>query len=108
MKVYQKRLLGKGRIDKLVGALGVIKSRQPQVAEKIRTEADYFEKDRERMRYSKFRRQRLFVGSGTIEDGYKTVIGSRLKQLGMFWAVRGANSILTSRCYHLNGRFEDY
>jgi len=108
MKVHQKRLLDKGRIEKLVGALRAIQSPQPQVAEKIRTEADYFEKNRERMRYPKFRRQHLFVGSGVIEAGCKTVIGSRLKQSGMFWTVRGANSILALRCCHLNGRFEDY
>jgi hypothetical protein len=36
------------------------------------------------------------------------VIGSRLKQSGMFWTVRGANAIVALRCYHLNGRFEDY
>ena len=108
MKVHQKRLLDKGRIEKLVGALRAIQSPQPQVAEKIRTEADYFEKNRERMRYPKFRRQHLFVGSGVIEAGCKTVVGSRLKQSGMFWTVRGANSILALRCCHLNGRFEDY
>lgn len=60
------------------------------------------------MRYPKFRRQHLFVGSGVIEAGCKTVIGSHLKQSGMFWTVPGANSILTLRCCYLNGRFEDY
>jgi hypothetical protein len=37
-----------------------------------------------------------------------SVIGSRLKQSGMFWTVRGANAIIALRCCHLNGRFEDY
>jgi len=60
------------------------------------------------LRYPKFRRQHWFVGSGVIEAGCKTVIGSRLKQSGMFWTVRGANSIIALRCCHLNGRFEDY
>jgi hypothetical protein len=50
----------------------------------------------------------LFVGSGVIEAGCKTVIGSRLKQSGMFRTVRGANAIIALRCCHLNGRFEDY
>ena len=40
------------------------------------------------------------------EAGCKTVIGSRLKQSGMFWTLRGANSIIALRCCHLNGRFE--
>ena len=108
MKVHQKRLLDKGKIEKLVGALRAIHASNPAMAEKIRTEADYFERNAERMRYPKFRRQHLFVGSGVIEAGCKTVIGSRLKQSGMFWTVRGANAILALRCCYLNGRLEDY
>jgi len=61
----------------------------------------------EGMRYPEYRRQHLFVGSGVIEAGCKTVIGSRLKQSGMFWTVRGANAIIALRCSYLNGRFED-
>jgi hypothetical protein len=108
MKVHQKRLLDKGKIEKLVLSLRSIESSHAEVLEKIRTEADYLERNAERMRYPKFRRQHLFVGSGVIEAGCKTVIGSRLKQSGMFWTVRGANSIIALRCCHLNGRFEDY
>ena len=108
MKFHQKRLLDKGRIQKLVEALRSIKPRIPEVREKLRTEADYFERNAERMRYPKFRRQHLFVGSGVIEAGCKTVVASRLKKSGMFWTVRGANAILALRCCHLNGRFEDF
>jgi len=108
MKLHQKRMLDKGKIEKLVEALHAIPSPHPEVAEKIRTEADYFERNAERMRYPKFRRQHLFVGSGVIEAGCKTVIGSRLKQSGMFWTVRGANDILALRCCQLNRRFEGY
>ena len=107
-KVHQKRLLDKGKIEKLVSELHSIATTNPQLAEKIRTEAVYFERNAERMRYPRFRRQHLFVGSGVIEAGCKTVVGSRLKQSGMFWTVRGANAILALRCSHLNGRFEDY
>ena len=108
MKVHQKRLLDKGKIKKLVETLRSIDTTNPEVAHKIRTEADYFERNAERMRYPWFRRQHLFVGSGVIEAGCKTVIGSRLKQSGMFWTLRGANAILALRCSHLNGHFEDY
>ena len=104
----QKRLLDKGKIEKLVEALRDIRTVNPQVMERIHTEAAYFERNADRMRYPKFRRQPLFVGSGVIEAGCKTVIGSRLKQSGMFWTVRGANSIIALRCCHLNARFEDY
>src|SRR5206468_10023585 len=108
IKLHQRRLLDNGQIEKLVLELRSILSTNPEAADKIRIEADYFENNAERMRYPKFRRQHLFVGSGVIEAGCKTVIGSRLKQSGMFWTVRGANAILALRCCHLNGRFEDY
>ena len=108
MKIHQKRLLDRGKIEKLVGTLRSLHSTNPEVAEKIRIEADYFARNAQRMRYPKFRRQHLFVGSGVIEAGCKTVIGSRLKRSGMFWTVRGANAILALRCCHLNSRFEDY
>ena len=108
MKVHQKRWLDKGKIEKLVCALRSILSTNAEVLEQIRSEAAYFETNAARMRYPDFRRQHLFVGSGVIEAGCKTVIGSRLKRSGMFWTVRGANAIIALRCCHLNDRFEDY
>jgi hypothetical protein len=109
MKIHHKRLLDRGKIEKLVAAaLRSIESASPEVAEKIRTEADYFERNAERRRYPKFRGQHLFVGSGIIEAGCKTVVAFRLKRSGMFWSIRGANAILALRCCHLIGEFEDY
>lgn len=108
MAIHQDELLDEGKIEDLVAALRAIHSPNPELLEKIRTEADYFDRNSERMRYPKFRAQHLFVGSGVIEAGCKTIIGSRCKQSGMFWTVRGANAILALRCCHFNGRFEDY
>ncbi|MHB8304243.1 MAG: hypothetical protein ACYDC6_15750, partial [Acidobacteriaceae bacterium] len=88
--------------------LRAIDATHPEVIEKIRIETNCLERNAERMRYPKFRRQHLFVGSGVIEAGCKTVIGSRLKQSGMFWIVRGANALVALRCRHLNGQFENY
>jgi hypothetical protein len=107
MTIHQN-LLDEGKIEDLVAVLRSLDSSHPELAEKIRTEADYFEKNAKRMRYPEFRHQHLFVGSGVIEAGCKTVIGSRCKQSGMFWTVRGANAILALRCCQINGRFEDY
>jgi hypothetical protein len=66
------------------------------------------ERNKQRMLYPKFRKQGLFVGSGVIEAGCKTVIRSRLKQSGMFWTVRSANAIVALRCTRLSRKFEDY
>lgn len=104
---HQPKLDG-GKIEKLVGFLRKIDAATPVVADAIRIEAAYFENNAERMRYPEFRRQHLFVGSGVVEAGCKTVIGSRLKQSGMFWTVRSANAIIALRCCHLNNRIEPY
>ena len=108
MKKHQERLLDQGKIEKLVESLRTITFGDAELAKKIRTETEYFERNAARMRYPQFRQQHLFVGSGVVEAGCKTVIGSRLKRSGMFWTVRGANAILALRCCHLNSRFEDY
>ena len=105
--VHQDMLDG-GQIEELVAAIRSIDSSNAEVVEAIRIESGFFEKHAERMRYPEFRRRGLFVGSGVIEAGCKTLIGSRCKQSGMFWTVRGANAILALRCCQFNGRFEDY
>src|SRR5215813_3491597 len=107
MMVHQD-LLDEGKIEALVSTLRAIDSANPEVAERIRVETGYLENNTERMRYPKFREQHLFVGTGVIEAGCKTLIGYRFKQSGMFWTVRGANAILALRCCQFNGRFEDY
>lgn len=107
MMVHQD-LLDEGKVEALVAALRAIDSSNPELVEKIRIEARDFENNTERMRYPKFRAQHLFVGTGVIEAGCKALIGSRCKQSGMFWTVRGANAILALRCCQFNGRFEDY
>ena len=106
--LIRQQQLDNGKIEKLVASLRSLSALPLQCAETICTEADYFARNAERMRYPEFRRQNLFVGSGVIEAGCKTVIGARLKQSGMFWTVRGANAILALRCCRLSGRFEDY
>jgi hypothetical protein len=104
---HQPKLDG-GDIAKLVAYLRSLNLPSTEAAEKVATEAAYFHRNADRMRYDEFRRQHLFVGSGVIEAGCKTVIGMRCKQSGMFWTVRGANAIIALRCCVLNNRFEDY
>ena len=103
-----QELLDSGQIEALVTSLREMQPESAGLHKLILVEAEYFERNAERMRYPAFREQGLFVGSGVIEAGCKTVIGNRLKRSGMFWTVRGANAILALRCSRLSGRFEDY
>jgi hypothetical protein len=102
--------LENGKIEKLVAALRKLADANlsPELAKAISNEAEYFDGNRERMRYPEFRKKKLFVGSGVIEAGCKTVIGSRLKKSGMFWTVRGANAIIALRCCCLSGKLAGY
>jgi hypothetical protein len=100
--------LDDGKIEKLVAKLRALSPDNPELASAVRLEANYFERNAERMRYPEFRRQGLFVGSGVIEAGCKTVIGSRLKRSGMFWTVRGANAVIALRACRYSRQFNDY
>ena len=110
--IPMKDLLDDGAIEPLVTHLREIAAAHadahPDLAEEVLKEAEYFATNASRMRYPEFRGKGLFVGSGVVEAGCKSVIGSRLKRSGMFWTVRGANAIIALRCCRINGRFEDY
>jgi hypothetical protein len=66
----------------------------------------YFKTNAHRMRYAYFRDHGMFVGSGTVEAGCKAVVGQRLKLSGMRWNIPGATGIVTLRCQHASGRWE--
>jgi hypothetical protein len=100
--------LDRGRIEALVKTLRELQPANAELAKIVLNEAGYFQRNVERMRYPAFRTQGLFVGSGIVEAGCKTVIGARLKRSGMFWTLRGANAIIALRCCRLSRRFEDY
>ena len=101
-------LLEAGRIEALMERMrqGLPRSGARRAAGLKRI--NYFAERQEQMRYGEFRGQGLFVGSGVIEAGCKTLIGKRLKQSGMFWSVAGANAIIAARCCLYSGRFEQF
>jgi hypothetical protein len=101
-------LLDQGAIEALVFVLRKLRIEYPDLNQALDNDADYFDRNAGRMRYPEFRAQGLFVGSGVVEAGCRSVVGRRLKCSGMFWSVRGANAILALRCCRLSGRFEDY
>ena len=103
-----RSLLDAGKIANLVKGM---KSKLPRSGPRRKAgvvQIRYFQDNASAMRYAKFRRMGLFVGSGVIEAGCKTVIGQRLKRSGMFWSLAGANAIIALRCCFASGRFEQF
>lgn len=101
-------LLDGGRVESIVSQACRSLPKDPDLKKSSLTEIRYLDKNKERMRYNTFRAQGLFVGSGVVEAGCKTVIGQRLKQSGMEWSLRGANAIISLRCMMKSDRLEDY
>jgi hypothetical protein len=70
------------------------------------TALDYFEHNAHRMRYAHFKSLGMFVGSGAVEAGCKSIAAQRGKLSGMKWTVPGATGILTLRCLQASDRWE--
>ena len=104
----RRKELNQGKVEQILEAIKNLSPLSEQAREVAAREIGYFEKNKERMRYGDFRRQGLFVGSGVVEAGCRTVIGQRLKHSGMHWTVRGANKIIALRCCILSNRWEDF
>ena len=112
-KIHDQRIrwwtdLDGGKVEKIIRQAQACLPPEGEAKKKAEVEIHYLEKNAGHMRYAEFRAQGLFVGSGVVEAGCKTLIGHRLKQSGMEWSVRGANAILSLRCILASGRFEDY
>jgi len=100
--------LDEGAVDAVVQAFRRIPTRRRAVRELVRKEIEYFETNSLRMCYHAFRAMGLFVGSGAVEAGCKTVVGQRLKHSGMRWTVPGANAVIALRCNLLSNRWEEF
>jgi hypothetical protein len=76
--------------------------------EAVEAELGYFVHNTGRMRYGTFRKLGLFIGSGVVEAGCRSVIGQRCKQSGMFWTEEGAGAVMALRCLNAGGRLKAF
>jgi hypothetical protein len=110
---YQQRLgrwarrLLKDKVEQLITQMRQECAGKTQ-AQAVEDELTYFVNNVDRMQYGTFRSKGYFIGSGVIEAGCKTVIGSRCKQSGMFWSEPGAENVLALRCIHSSRRLPDF
>jgi hypothetical protein len=103
---WVRRLLGNG-VENLISETRqqcAGKANEQEVEEQLH----YFVHNAPRMKYRTFRRQGFFIGSGVIEAGCKTVVGSRCKQSGMFWGKPGAQNVLALRCISSSRRLDAF
>ena len=106
LRRWAKRLL-KDKVQALIDQTRRECAGQAQ-APAVEEALGYFVRNVSRMQYGTFREAGYFIGSGVVEAGCKTVIGSRCKQSGMFWSESGAENILALRCIHSSRRLDEF
>lgn len=101
------KMMKRGRIGKiLLSAQEIIDAHGAANEQEAGRQIEYFRKNEHRMRYERYRKEHLFIGSGVVEAGCRTVIGQRLKKSGMFWSPPGAQNVIDLRSALLGGHFD--
>ena len=102
-----KDLFWKGKVEKVINHLRqtMASSRRESVLKALLGRIKYFEDNKDKMHYDKYRKMKLPIGSGTVESACKNVIGGRLKGGGMTWSPTGADGMLQIRSSVESDRF---
>lgn len=69
---------------------------------------NYFEKNRERMRYDEYLAAGYPIASGVIEGACRHIVKDRLERTGMNWVVAGAQAMLDLRCIFLCDKWDEF
>jgi hypothetical protein len=101
----QERLLYQGHARRIGEVLLAEAQKRPQIADALRTEANYFLKHQRRMQYMAFREEGWVIGSGMVESGIKQY-KNRFSGPGMRWSRAGAERLIPIRSAILSSRFD--
>lgn len=100
-----RKLLRRGKIDDVIAAIESLIGKRN--AKKVRTELNYFDKNKMRMRYAWFKKHRLPLGSGAVESCIRRVVNLRMKGAGIFWKEENAEGFLHMRSQFKSGRWDE-
>ena len=99
-------MLDRGKWEKVIDMLDLHKNKEVDGAPvNLYT---YILNHKDNIDYPSYRDQGLFVGSGVIESGNKTVLQDRLKRSGMRWNVVTARYILSLKAKEQSRMWESY
>jgi hypothetical protein len=74
----------------------------------IRSAIEYFENNREHMKYGEYLAAGYPIGSGVAEGACRHLVKDRMEQTGMRWSVEGAQAMLHVRALYLNDEWHDF
>ena len=98
-----RRLLLQGAIDLLITEIRRLC--RGSRSKKLKTEREYFLRNRSRMNYADIRQKGLPIGSGAIESAIRRVVNLKLKGASIYWRRENAEAMLMLRSYFKAGRW---
>ena len=105
-----RRLL-EGKVDSVIRGMRYLATRDRLKGQKrktVRDAADYFERNRDRMKYDEYLAAGYPIGSGVVEGACRHLVKDRMERTGMRWLPSGAQAMLDLRATYLNGEWNDF
>ena len=103
-----RNILFSGEVESLAEEMAKECKRQnKKITDELKTEQNYFVKNKDRMQYSRFEKLGYPIGSGTVESACKNLVQIRMKRCGMKWTEEGAHAVLKLRCMLLSDRWNE-
>jgi hypothetical protein len=105
-----KRLL-EGKVDSVIRGLRYQATQHGLKGQKrktVRDAADYFERNRDRMKYDEYLAAGYPIGSGVVEGACRHLVKDRMERTGMRWLPSGAQAMLDLRATYLNGEWNAF
>lgn len=99
-----RRLLLQGAINEVIAELRRLC--RGKRSKKLRTERDYFLRNRSRMNYAEIRQKGFPIGSGAMESAIRRVVNLRLKGASIYWLRDNVEAMLLLRSYFKAGRWD--
>ena len=100
----QKEHLCEGRVEAVEASIKKLLKGKKKA---LKTEMDYWERNRKRVDYSAFREADHPIGSGAVESSVRRVINLRLKGASITWIAQHAEGVIHLRAYAKSGRWSE-
>jgi hypothetical protein len=105
-----KRLL-EGKVDSVIRGMryqATQRGLKGQERKPVRDAAEYFEGNRDRMKYDEYLASGYPIGSGVVEGACRHLVKDRMERTGMRWLPSGAQAMLDLRATYLNGEWDAF
>jgi hypothetical protein len=105
------RQLLEGKVGYVIGGLRQMATKHQLKGEKrkkVLEAAQYYENNREHMKYDEYLAAGYPVGSGVVEGACRHLVKDRLEGTGMRWTVEGAQAMLYLRATYLNEDWSEF